>query len=75
MPYRATTSFVAPVSKKSPVKRVITEGSVLADSDPLVKVYEKAGLLEHTDKFVERVEQATANPGELRNAVISKAKD
>lgn len=72
MPYRARTSFVTPVSKKHPVKRAVGLGNIVTDKDWLVKEY--PDLFEATDEYIERVEQATANPGELRDAVITKPK-
>ena len=72
MAYRAKTSFVVAVSKKHPVKRVITEGTVIADNDPLVKTH--ADLLETGEDFLARgVEQATAAPGEKRSVKKVKA--
>lgn len=69
MPYRARTSFVLPVNG---VKRAVTEGTIVPDGDPIVKLV--PDLLEESDTYLERVERATANPGELRNVAISKPK-
>ncbi len=65
MPYRAKTSFHVGRKKGEKVGRLIGYGMILKDDDPLVKKYPH--LFENVDDYVERVEQATAAPGEVRN--------
>ena len=66
---RARTSFAVPAGVFS---RVVAEGDVFSDTDPVVKGREE--FFEPVDVFVERVERATANPGEVREVVLGTAK-
>jgi len=64
MSKRARTSF------RSPEFRV-REGDVFSDDAPQVKA--APDLFEDVDDHIERLERATANPGELRNTPIRTA--
>ena len=69
MAVRARTSFAVAAGG---YPRVIAEGDVFSDDDPVVKGRE--AFFEPVDVFVERVERATANPGEVRDVVLGAAK-
>jgi len=68
MAVRARTSFAVPAGVFS---RVVAEGDVFSDTDPVVKGRE--AFFEPVDGFVDRVERATANPGEVRDVVLGVA--
>lgn len=66
---RAKRPFISHVGGK---RLIVNEGLVVASDNPSLKGLEH--LFEEVEDDVERVERATANPGERRNVQISKAK-
>lgn len=70
MAYRAKTAFA--VGVKGSGSRVIGEGDVLSDDDPVVKKHKKdVALLEPLDDHFRSVEEATATPGVKRDLGVA----
>lgn len=69
MPYRCKEAFASPLTKAAAKRgakrgRVFVYGAVVQDDDPILKKYKQ--YFEDVDDYSERVESATAAPGEIR---------